>query len=111
MNAINITARDLADALLGRPLARQTVHVCSTEYGHRSAFGIRTRYIVLVTPHGSEQGEYYEVSTKRALDDLRFYTPDEMGLDPLDPADIEHDDATGIPSPAELLREHMGRVL
>lgn len=106
MNALNITARDLATALACRPLARQTVARASTIFGHG-----RTRYIVLVIPHGAEQGEYYEVSTKRALDDLRFYTPDEMGLDPLDPADIEHDDATGIPSPAELLREHMGRVL
>lgn len=93
MNAYSRTARDLADALLGRPLARQTVHVCSTEYGHRSAFGIRTRYIVLVTPHSAEQGEYYEVFTKRALDDLRFYTPEEMGLDPLEPAEVDGEEA------------------
>jgi len=88
VNAINITARDLATALVCRPLARQTVSRVSTIFGHG-----RTRYIVLVTPHGAEQGEYYEVFTKHALDDLRFYTPEEMGLDPLDPAEVDGEEA------------------
>lgn len=88
MNALNITASDLATALACRPLARQTVARASTIFGNG-----RTRYIVLVIPEGAEQGEYYEVFTERALDDLRFYTPEEMGLDPLDPAEVDGEEA------------------
>lgn len=108
MNAYTQTADLIARAITARPLARQTVHRASTIFGHG-----RTRYIVLVIPEGAEQGEYYEVSTKRALDDLRFYTPEEMGLDPLDPAEVDGDadEDDGIPTDADLRREFNSRVL
>ena len=44
----------------------------------------------------------FNVAEGRAYDVTIDFLPDE---------DDEHDDATGIPSPAELLREHMGRAL
>lgn len=102
--ALRMTTDGLISALSSRPLARQTVHKSKTVFSKG-----RTIFTVLVIPEGQECGEYYEVFTKAALDDLRFHTPEEMGLDPLGPDEVE--DGVGIPSDAELLREYHGRVL
>lgn len=86
MNAHDTTARDLADALLGSPRARQTVRCVSSTFGGYSIFGgVRPpRHVVLVTPEGGE-GEYYEVSDQ-TLDLLRAgRSPEWLELEPYEP--------------------------
>jgi len=60
------TARDLASALLGKPRARQSVHVLTKAFGG----GLGTRYTVLVVAHGQETGEYFRVN-ERTLEALK----------------------------------------
>lgn len=77
MNAFSTTARDTAAALLGKPRARQTVHILTKRYG--GALG--PRYTVLVT------GEYYDVG-QRMLEALeQGATPANLELEPSDPED------------------------
>lgn len=78
MNAHLTTARDMAATLLGKRRVAQDVRVIV-----RTSGDMGMRYVVLVTPAGAEQGEYYEVMTRRALDELREgrFTPEELELE------------------------------
>lgn len=78
MNALDLTARDMSAAILGKRRNAQTVRVVTTTYGEMGP-----RFIALVTPAGAERGEYYEVMTRRALDELREgrFSPEELELE------------------------------
>lgn len=77
MNAFSTTARDTAAALLGKPRARQTVHILTKRYG--GVLG--PRYTVLVA------GEYYDVG-QRMLEALeQGATPANLDLEPSEPED------------------------
>lgn len=87
-HAMNLTATDLASALMGKPRAVQSVFVSAKVY-NGSPLG--PKFIVLVTPDGSERGEYYEV-WQRGLDALRGgMTPAELELEPYQPEADEGD--------------------
>jgi hypothetical protein len=77
MNAFSTTSRDLVAALLGKRRHPQDVVVVNSihSYGH-------TKRIVLVTPHGAERGELYEVHSLHTLEMLRNgdATPEELEL-------------------------------
>ena len=88
MNARSQTAHDLAAALLGTPRRSQTVtRISSLHGGDRPA-----RHVVLVTPDGSETGEYFEVSdrTRELLESGR--TPEWLQLEAYVPSEADEDD-------------------
>lgn len=82
--AYSRTATDLASALLGQPRIAQEVRVVITRhYGADEPLRI-----VLVTPAGSDEGQYFEVMNRRTLDSLvegRF-----------SPADLDLEIAEGV---------------
>jgi len=85
VNAYSTTTRDMAAALLGTPRAKQKVSrvVSSFNLPHP------TRHIVLVTPDGQAQGEYYEVSD-RGFELLKSGTsPEDLGLEPAETDSFE----------------------
>lgn len=91
MNAYSTTAHQLANALLGKPCAPQTVHVSTSTY---SGSPLGPRHIVLVIPEGEEQGTYYECGD-RSLALLRSgMTPEDLELEALE--DEFADDELGI---------------
>lgn len=69
----------VATTLLSTPRVAQEVRVVTTAYGS----GMGPRFVVLITPAGSERGEYYDVLTRRALDMLREgrATPEDLELE------------------------------
>ena len=86
MNAHSRTATDLVAALLGKRRHPQDVVVVNRihSYGH-------TKRIVLVTPHGADRGELYEVHSLGTLEMLRNgdATPEELELSVADEGDEE----------------------
>ena len=91
MNARNQTALDLANAILGRPRAKQTVHRVTSTYGGRDIWGepAEPRHVIYVVPDGATEGQHYECST-RAWDMLKGgSTPEYLGLEPYEPEDEE----------------------
>ena len=72
-------------ANLGKPRARQTVHVSARVFRAGSlVFPVR----VLVVPDGAKTGEYYAVYSQGALDALECgATPEYLCLEPFDLAD------------------------
>ena len=76
MNALSLTARDMANAILGKPRTEQAVRVVVSRFNGSPLGG---RYTVLV------DGEYYEVG-EHVLQELRNgVTPYELELEPADP--------------------------
>lgn len=86
MNAHTLFLRGMA--MLGKPRAKQSVHIVSRRYSR----GHPTRYIVLVTPDGAERGEYFEVfeAGLQCLQD--GMTPEQLDLEPHVPDDVEEDE-------------------
>lgn len=79
MTAFSLTARDMANALLAKPRAKQTVHVSTRVF---NGSGI-SRALVLVVPEGAETGTYYEVYSQRVLDELKAgASPEWLELEP-----------------------------
>lgn len=79
MNALSLTARDMANALLAKPRVNQTVHVSTAVYGG----GGLIRALVLVVPEGAETGTYYEVYRQRTIDELKAgSSPECLELEP-----------------------------
>lgn len=82
---MNATVYGISAAILGTPRAAQTVHDVWASF----AAGRDPRFVVLVVPHGDQVGAYFEVS-KRGRDRLiAGMTPDELGLDELDPTEVD----------------------
>lgn len=79
MNIHTRTALDIASAISGKRRVEQDVRVVTSTYFG----GDEPRRIVLVTPVGSERGEYYEIYRERTLEALRSgMSPDELDLEP-----------------------------
>jgi hypothetical protein len=86
MNAHLRTATDLAAALLGKPRIDQEVRVVTSTYFG----GDEPRRVVLVTPAGSDRGEYFTVMNRRTLDLLREgrFSPADLDLELADEGDF-----------------------
>lgn len=83
MNAHARTATNLASAILGKRRVAQDVFVFCKTYGGP----LGPRYLVLVTPHGAERGERYEVR-QPMLDLLESgRSPESLDLDVYEPED------------------------
>jgi hypothetical protein len=83
MNALaQFTLPDLARALTGQPRIEQEILMIK-----RISGTMGMRYVVLVTPHGAERGERYEVR-KPMLDLLESgRSPESLDLDVYEPED------------------------
>lgn len=79
MNALSLTARDIATAILVKPRVSQSVHVSTAVYGGSGL----VRALVLVVPEGAETGTYYEVYRQRTIDELKAgSSPEWLELEP-----------------------------
>ena len=89
MNAYQRTTIDLANALMGKPRAAQTVHVCRT-FGYGSPFG--PRHIVLVIPEGEKRGTEYECGDRTLALLKSGMSPEDLELEPVEDEFDEFED-------------------